>query len=70
VTTLSEGLVTYFDYVVRARAKLLDWVRQVSPSVYTQPFSVGHGCIRATLLRVGERRGHRTGDPAEQPVHR
>lgn len=51
VTTLAEGLVTYFDYLVLARARLLDGVRQV-PSSYTQPFSVGLGSIRATLLHV------------------
>lgn len=50
--TLAEGLVGYFDYLVRARAKLLDWVRAVPASVYTQTFPVGHGSIRATLVHI------------------
>ncbi|HLJ61535.1 MAG TPA: DinB family protein [bacterium] len=50
--TLADGLVTYFDYLVRARARLLEWVRQASPQAYTQAFPVGRGSIRATLLHV------------------
>jgi len=52
VTTLAEGLAAYFDYLVLARRRLLDWVRQVPPPAYTQTFPVGRGSIRATLLHV------------------
>lgn len=50
--TLAEGLVAYFDYLVRARATLLDWVRRAPPPAYTRTFLLGHGSIRATLLHV------------------
>jgi len=52
MTTLAEGLAAYFDYLVLARARLLDWVRQTPPPTYAQTFSVGRGSIRATLLHV------------------
>ena len=52
MTTLADGLVAYFDYLVLARGQLLEWVRRAPPSAYTQPFPIGRGSIRATLLHV------------------
>jgi uncharacterized damage-inducible protein DinB len=52
VTTLADGLVAYFDYLVRARARLLDWIRKAPPDTYTRTFAIGRGSIRATLSHV------------------
>ena len=41
-----------FDYVVKARGKLLEWVRSQPPSVYTQEFPIGLRSIRTTLLHT------------------
>lgn len=42
----------FFDYLVRARRRLLDWIQSHPPTVYTRPFPIGLGSIRATLLHV------------------
>ncbi len=42
----------FFDYLVKARRKVLEWVRSQSPSVYTQTFPIGLGSIRTTLLHI------------------
>ncbi len=42
----------FFDYLVKARGKLLEWVRAQPASVYTQAFPIGLGSIRATLVHV------------------
>jgi len=52
MTTLAHGLVRYYDYLVRARGQVLDWVRQAPPTAYTQAFPFGRGSIQATLLHV------------------
>ena len=49
MNSLAQGLVAYYDYLVLARAQLLDRVRQAAPAVYTQSFPFGRGSIRATL---------------------
>ena len=52
MNSLAQGLVAYYDYLVLARAQLLDRVRQAAPAVYTQSFPFGRGSIRATLLHT------------------
>ncbi len=42
----------FFDYLTKARGKLLDWVRAQPAGVYTQAFPFGMGSIRATLVHV------------------
>ncbi len=42
----------FFDYLVLARGKLITWLRAEPPAVYTRPFPIGLGSIRATLLHV------------------
>lgn len=42
----------FFDYVVKARGKLLDWVRAQPAEVYTRKFPFGLGSIRATLVHT------------------
>ena len=42
----------FFDYLVTARAKLLRWVREQPPAVYTQKFPVGLGSVRDTLIHI------------------
>ncbi len=41
-----------YEYLVRARSKLLDWVRQLSDEQYTREFPIGHRSVRATLVHV------------------
>ena len=48
----SADFAHFFEYLVEARRKLLDWVRSQSPSVYTQRFPLGLGSIRTTLLHI------------------
>lgn len=42
----------FFDYIVSARGKLLDWVRAQPSQVYTRKFPLGLGTIQATLLHT------------------
>jgi uncharacterized damage-inducible protein DinB len=42
----------FFDYLVKARGKLLDWVRAQPSEVYTRKFPLGLGSIRATLVHT------------------
>lgn len=42
----------FFDYLIKARARLLEWVAAQPASVYTQAFPIGLGSIRATLVHV------------------
>lgn len=44
--------VEAYEYLAAARARLLDWVAQLSPEQYAQPFPAGHGSVRATLVHV------------------
>jgi uncharacterized damage-inducible protein DinB len=54
VQTLSPQVdfVHFFDYLVRARAQLMQWIRALPASAYTQDFPLGLGSIRATLVHV------------------
>lgn len=52
MTTPTVDFAHFFDYLVTARGKLLEWVRKQPAVVYTQTFSIGLGSIRATLLHV------------------
>jgi uncharacterized damage-inducible protein DinB len=44
--------VTMFDYVVKARARLLDWIRPLSADQYAREFSYGLKTIHATLVHT------------------
>lgn len=48
----SVDFAHFFDYMVKARSKLLTWVREQPPAVYTQTFPIGLGSIRATLIHM------------------
>lgn len=48
----SVDFAHFFDYLVKARRKLLDWVRSQPQSVYMQTFPIGLGSIRTTLLHI------------------
>ncbi len=48
----SADFAHFFDYLVKARRKLLEWVRSQPLSVYTQTFPIGLGSIRTTLLHI------------------
>ena len=52
MSTPPVNFAYFFDYLVTARAKLLDWVRGQPAEVYTRTFAIGLGSIRATLLHV------------------
>jgi uncharacterized damage-inducible protein DinB len=41
-----------YDYLAKARAKLLDWVRPLTMEQYTQEFSFGKKSIRDTLVEI------------------
>lgn len=41
-----------FDYLVKAREKLLRWIREQPPGVHTQHFPIGKGTIRTTLVHI------------------
>jgi uncharacterized damage-inducible protein DinB len=42
----------FFDYVVRARGRLLEWIRAQPSKVYTRTFPIGLRSIRATLVHT------------------
>lgn len=44
--------VEAYEYLAAARARLLDWVGQLTPEQYAQEFPIGHGSVRATLVHV------------------
>ena len=44
--------VHFFDYMVRARAELLNWIRAQPDVVYPRDFPIGLGSIRATLVHL------------------
>jgi uncharacterized damage-inducible protein DinB len=41
-----------YEYLVKARAKLLDWVRPLSMEQYTKEFPFGRKTIRDTLVEI------------------
>jgi len=41
-----------YEYLVRARAKLLDWVRPLTMEQYTQEFPFGKKTVRDTLVEI------------------
>ena len=64
----------FFDYLLQARWRLLGWVREQPPAVYTRTFPIGLGSIRATLVHTAgaewayvERMGGRSVSPADSP---
>ena len=64
----------FFDYLLQARGRLLGWVREQPPAVYTRTFPIGLGSIRATLVHTAgaewayvERMGGRSVSPADSP---
>ena len=48
----SIDFADFFEYLVKARGKLLGWIREQPPPVYTQRFPIGKGTIRATLIHI------------------
>jgi len=50
--TSDVDLAQYFDYLCKAREKLLGWVRSQPAEVYTRAFPFGMGSIRATLVHT------------------
>jgi uncharacterized damage-inducible protein DinB len=44
--------VMMFDYVVKARARLLDWIRPLSADRYSREFPYGLKTIHATLVHT------------------
>jgi uncharacterized damage-inducible protein DinB len=48
----SVDFAHFFDYLVKARGKLLAWVREQPPAVYIQTFPIGKGSIRETLVHT------------------
>jgi uncharacterized damage-inducible protein DinB len=52
MTTPTVDFAYFFDYLVMARGRLLEWVREQPADVYTRTFPIGMGTIRATLLHT------------------
>ena len=74
MTTPTIDFAYFFDYLVTARGKLLEWVREQPAAVYTQTFPIGMGTIRATLLHTASaelgytrRIGGQPYDPKDSP---
>ena len=44
--------VYFFDYIVSARAQLVDWVRAQPADVYVREFPIGLRSIRATFVHL------------------
>src|SRR5438445_12794302 len=44
--------VHLYEYLVKARAKLLDCVRQLTPAQYTQEFPFGLKTVRDTVVEI------------------
>ena len=44
--------VHFFDYIVTARAQLIDWVRSTPADVYVREFPIGLRSIRATFVHL------------------
>jgi len=44
----------FFDYLVLARGRLLDWISAQPDELYTRAYSFGLGSIRATLIHVAD----------------
>jgi len=42
----------FFDYLLKSRGRLLEWVRAQPAEVYTRTFPIGLGSIRATLVHT------------------
>ena len=47
-------LVHFFDYLVRARERLLRWIADAPSDVYERDFTFGLGSICATLVHVAD----------------
>ncbi len=47
-----QPYVAMFDYLVKARGRLLDWIRPLTPEQYGREFPYGFKTIHATLLHT------------------
>lgn len=52
MSTSPINFAHFFDYLVKARGRLLEWVQGQPPDVYTQLFPIGMGSIRVTLVHI------------------
>jgi uncharacterized damage-inducible protein DinB len=52
----SIDFADFFGHLVKARGRLLEWVREQPSAVYTRTFQIGLGSIRATLVHIAETR--------------
>ena len=52
MSTAPVDFAYFFDYLVTARGRLLGWLQEQPPEVYTRKFSIGLGSIRETLLHT------------------
>jgi uncharacterized damage-inducible protein DinB len=52
MNTLSMNFSHFFDYLVKARGRLHEWVGAQPSEVYTRQFGIGLGSIRATLVHT------------------
>ncbi len=55
MTPTSIDFADFFDYLLKARGRLLEWIREQPSEVYTRTFQIGLGSIRATLVHIAER---------------
>jgi len=52
MSTSTVDLAHYFDYLCKARERLLGWVGSQPAEAYTRAFPFGMGSIRATLIHT------------------
>ena len=52
MSTPPVDFVHFFDYLLTARGRLLEWVGAQPSDVYTRKFTIGLGSIRATLVHT------------------
>ncbi len=54
MSTSAIDLAEYFDYLCKARDRLLGWVRDQPAEAYARSFPIGLGSIRATLVHIAD----------------
>jgi uncharacterized damage-inducible protein DinB len=52
MTTSPMDFAAFFDYLLKARGRLLEWVRAQPSEVYTRTFPIGLKSVRATLVHT------------------
>ena len=60
--------VRAYDYLLKARGRLFDWIRPLTQEQYTLEFPFGHHTLRATMLEIAGAEWIYARRLAEEPV--